>query len=252
MSCFIRTALILLLVALLAACNSNPSRKEVNDQKAAELHVKLGTGYMRQGRYEVALEKLKKALEYDPKSSTAHTVIAVLYGQIGETEKSGFHYREAVKVNPEDGGAQNNLGAYLCDQGQYAEAEQHFLKAIDNPFYKTPEAALTNAGHCARDEGNLEKAETYFRKVLGYNEQSRDALFALASIFEQRSDHFRARAFIQRYHASYQPGPDTLFLAYQIESALGNKDDAEEFANKLNSQFPNSDEAKKLGRGNSQ
>ena len=49
------------------------------------MHTELGQQYMQQGKLEIALENLNKALSFDPGYVDAHTVIAVLYERIGDT-----------------------------------------------------------------------------------------------------------------------------------------------------------------------
>jgi type IV pilus assembly protein PilF len=41
------------------------------------------------------------------------------------------------------------MGAFLCRLGRFPDAEKYFLRAVEDPFYKTPAAALANAGVCA-------------------------------------------------------------------------------------------------------
>ena len=41
---------------------------------------------MDRGQYEIALEKLKKAVAYDKTYAPAHTMLGVLYETIGENE----------------------------------------------------------------------------------------------------------------------------------------------------------------------
>src|SRR5688572_11599921 len=84
-----RLVLLLLASLSLAACatsekrTENKSDKETKKSNAADVNVSLAQNYLSQGKYEIALEKLQKALAFDPKSTSAHTVMAVLYERIG-------------------------------------------------------------------------------------------------------------------------------------------------------------------------
>ena len=153
----LRNALALLLCAFLLGCGGNgavrrsgePSQK----QSAAETNLKLGQAYMQQGQLEEALDKLQKAIELDPQSAQAHTVLAVLLERIGRHEQAGKHYALSVEMAPTVGSVLNNYGAYLCRHDRHAEADALFLRALDDPFYRTPGAALANAGVCAVQAG---------------------------------------------------------------------------------------------------
>ena len=122
---------------------------------AAELQIKLGRGYMEKGEFETAHEKLENAIRLDPRSVDAQTLMAVLYERINRPQLSEKFYQRAVELDPEDGSTNNNFGAYLCRLGRFDEADGYFLKALNDPFYKTPSAALSNAGVCAARAGHV-------------------------------------------------------------------------------------------------
>ncbi|MCW5569202.1 MAG: tetratricopeptide repeat protein, partial [Dokdonella sp.] len=101
-----RAVVVCLLALAIAGCASSgggsrpssvvdaPAKSNPDDPrtKAAKENTELGLGYMRQGKLEIALEKLNKALSADPRYTDAHTVIAVLYEQIGDRAKAEEHY----------------------------------------------------------------------------------------------------------------------------------------------------------------
>ena len=58
---------------------------------------------------------------------------------------------------------------FLCRQNRWSDAEPYFKRAADNPHYTTPEIALANAGVCALNAGDREKAEENFRAALTKN-----------------------------------------------------------------------------------
>ena len=144
---------------LLPACSGTPEKSDSENRKAAETNTALGRQYMDRGQYEISLEKLKRAVSYDQTYAPAHTMLGVLYETIGETESAEKEYRLAVKHDPTDGDVNNNLGAFLCGIGKRKEADQYFRTAVEDPFYTTPEIALSNAGSCALARGDLDKAE---------------------------------------------------------------------------------------------
>ena len=80
---------ILLLIAVLfiASCESTPKKSEESQRKAAETNTSLGRNYMDLGQYEIALEKLKRAVAHDKTYAPAHTLLGILYETIGETER---------------------------------------------------------------------------------------------------------------------------------------------------------------------
>lgn len=228
------------LALALGACGGTPSRKEVKSdaKEAAELQVKLGRGYMEQGELEVAMERLQRALQLDPRSVDAHTMMAVLNERINRPTEAESFYRKAERLAPENGDVNNNLGAFLCGTGRQREADGYFLKALDDPFYRSPAAALSNAGVCAMKAGDVAKAEDYFRRVLTTQPNNATALFELARMNYLKGDAMRARAFIQRLEASAPVDPVALDLGQRIETRLGDAAAARRYATRLQNEFP--------------
>lgn len=210
---------------------------------AARIHTELGQHYMQEGDLQTAQAKLQRALQFDPNYAPAHTVIAVLYQRIGDMPNAELHYRRAQELQPTNGGANNNLGAFLCKVGRPAEADAYFKKALNDPFYQTPEFAWINAGMCKAQTNDFRGAEADFRKALTLNPQSPDALFQLANTLYLNNDALHARAFLQRFDALGQATPAGLKLGRDIESRLGNSEAASNYTKRLQSQFPDSEQA---------
>jgi type IV pilus assembly protein PilF len=251
-----RSALIaglLLYLLLLGGCvtnqPTNPDAKTAG-RKAAESNTQLGVEYMGRGQLEVALGKLKKAVRDDPGYAPAHTVLAVLYTRLGETELAATHYKQALQTDPTDGDVNNNYGTYLCRTGKQKEAIKHFLTALDDPFYRSPAVALTNAAACVMGTDNLADADNYLRSALKYDPAFPEALLTMASLKYQQKDYLRSRAFLQRFEAVTAQTAESLFMGYEIETALRDKKTARQYLSLLNSKFPESKEAEKARRIN--
>jgi type IV pilus assembly protein PilF len=238
-------AIILALAVLLAACSSNPKPDDKEEAlRAAKTNTALGRQYTELEMYEVALEKLKRAVAYDETYAPAHTMLGVLYETIGETEQAGEEYKLAVRYDPTDGDVNNNYGSYLCSSGKTTEADKYFLIAVKDPFYESPEVAYSNAGICALEGNDLDKAESYLRQSLDYDPKLAAALLPMANVSYQQESYLRARGFLQRYEAVGVEIEESLFLGYLIESKLGDTVSAQRYQQALMEQFPNSEQAR--------
>ncbi|MEW5756041.1 MAG: type IV pilus biogenesis/stability protein PilW [Pseudomonadota bacterium] len=243
-----RTTGIIVVVALalsIAACAGN-AKKAKEAQDRADTHIRLGIGYMQQGKKDLALTNLDKAVSVAPQYASAHNAIAILYAQLGEFEQADRHYRKAVELDPKDANARNNYGAFLCDQRRYQEAYAQFEEAVKNPMYKTPELAMENAGLCAMREQNYTYAGQSFRKALETNPNLPVSLQQMAELSFRQKEYLKGRAYIQRMEAATKHNPMTLWLAIKIEEGLQAKDRATEYARQLKAQFPESEQAKSL------
>jgi type IV pilus assembly protein PilF len=236
----------LVLLVFLIGCTTTNDRSDEENRRAAETNTALGRQYMERGDYEIALEKLKRAVAYDKTYAPAHTMLGILYETIGDSASAGNAYRTAVKFDPTGGDVNNNYGAYLCGAGQRREALPYFEAAVRDPFYDTPEVALSNAGSCALAAGDLDKAETFLRQSLGYDDKLGASLLPMAEVSYKQQSYLRARGFLQRFEAVSSTTEESLLLGYAIESELGDQDSAERYRLELLERYPG---ALKAGSG---
>src|SRR5262245_55161998 len=221
----LRSACIGLAAAALTGCVTTGGSvgDPASDNEAAVANMNLGAGYLRQGNMELAIERLQRALQQDPKLVQAHTTIALAYDQIGKTEEAETHFKRATQLDADDGAAANGYAAFLCTHGnRWSDAQPYFRRAADDARYGTPEVALTNAGICARDAGELEAAEQSFRAALMRNPRYADALFNMLELTYQRGDYLQTRAFMQRYLDVRPATASVLLMCVNAERELNN------------------------------
>lgn len=235
-----------------AAPQSGLSRQQPSEssadkaRNAAQIHTELAQRYMQQGRLETALAKLKDALKFDADYTPAHTLLAVLYQKIGKYTLAEQQYRAAVKLEPDKGATNNNLGQFLCAQGKVEESIGYFKKAVADPFYATPAAAYVNAGSCLMKLGRAHDAQMQLKSALSLEPTNADALYQMAKALAAQHDYFHASAFIQRFDALGKANPAALLLGYQIESQLGDRNASQHYLKTLRDQFPDSDQSRSL------
>ena len=213
---------------------------------AAVANLNLGAAYLRQGRLTLALERLDRALDHDPRLAEAHSTIAMVYDRLGDVEEARDHHRRAIRLAPNDPATANSFGVFLCRHEHWSDAEPLFLRAAGNPHYHTPEVALTNAGICARDAGDGAKAEQYLRDALARNPVYADGLFNLAVLAFTNNELDEARLFLDRHSESAPDSAQAAWLCYQVETGLGNRGNAGRCASMLREQFPESPESAQL------
>jgi type IV pilus assembly protein PilF len=239
-------ALLLLTTLLNASCTSLLKPCPLEDKKKANINVQLGVEYMRRERYDIALERLKKALGQCSNHVEANHAMAVLYERLGEDDKAKPHYQKALVFNPQNSDVHNNYGQFLCRQKQWEEADKHFLEALKNPIYRTPEIPYSNAGLCALHNKNFAKAETYLRKALQTNPKFPRALYQMAQLNYKQKNYRQARNYLERYTEIANHTPKTLWLGIRIERIFHNQDAVASYALLLRRKFPDSEETRLL------
>ena len=237
---------LLLVLSLVTVCAhaARPPRDRGND--AALANANLGAGYLRQGRLDLAVERLQRAIKQNPRLADAHSYLAIAYDQLGMLDEAEMHYKRATQLEPNNSGAANTYAVFLCRQNRWPDAEPFFKRATENPTYSTPEVAFANAGVCARNAGDTEKAAEYFRSALVRNPTFPDALENMMELTYDAGNFMQARAFVQRYLDSQMPTASVLLMCVNVETQLKNRDGVDKCSSQLRSGFQGSPELAKL------
>ncbi len=240
----------IVLSGLLAACASTgdrpyqPKTEDLNDP--AEVNAQLGIEYMRKGMYDASLEKLKKALRQNPDLQLAQVSLAILYERLGEEDKAAQHYKRAYQIDPKDPVTLNAYGQYLCRSGELGQADEMFRAALKDPLYQYPELIYTNAGICARQGGDMARAERYFREALKRNPKYQPALQEMARSTFASQQYLATRAYLQRLQALTPLTPEFLWIGVRAESAMHNRDAMASYALVLKNRYPEAEETQQL------
>jgi type IV pilus assembly protein PilF len=226
----------------LTACSSKPEKPQPVAETPAKINADLGLGYMQQGDYKRAMEKLQTALQYNPNYDRAHHYMAELNRRLGDTESANFHYSRALELAPEDAQLRNNYGAYLCEQDRFADAEEQLLLAVNDPLFEGRLQAVENIGLCAYEAGDKVKAEKYLRSALKVNPTLPKSLLQMAILNYEQKDYLRARAYLQRYEAIAPASAESLWLGVRIEHHMGERKIMQQYAEQLSRQFPDTEQ----------
>lgn len=210
-------------------------------ERAAQLNTELGIGYLREGMLERALAKLQRAVEQDPDYADAHAALAFTYAELREPEKAREQYEKALDLNGGNAQTRNLYGVFLCTRGRLDEAMAQFQRAARDRDNDSPEVALTNAGVCEQQRGNVVGAEALFRDALERNPRYSPAMLQMADLSYRKHNYVQARAFMRRFEALVPHNAGSLSLAYRIEQALGNEAAAARYRERLRSEYPESD-----------
>jgi type IV pilus assembly protein PilF len=231
----------LLLALLLSACVAvNPQRSQ--DDKASDINVELGIGYMQQKNFILADEKLKKAIKYNPDSVKANYVYAILQDRLKQKELAEYHYKRATSLDPKNAEAANNYGAFLCRNQREVESVEYFLRALDNPLYKTPEFAYTNAAICLLKIDEKQDARKYVTKALAARDDFGSALLVMADLLFDDNNFEGTLSHLDRFHLVSQPTAKSLLLSIRSELQLNPSANIGEMSDMLETEFADSDE----------
>ena len=215
----------------------------------ARIHTELGANYFQRGQMAVALEELREAIRLDAKYGVAHSIIGLVYADLGELPKAEAAFQLAITVAPAEGEIRNNYGSYLCRQNRAKEGLEQFEISLRLPLYQTPNIALENAGHCALASGQVRAAESYFARLVQiqpFNSRGYQGLAAIA-LKTARYDAVRRQV---RMGLNAQPvSAELYFYGACAERRLNDKASEDSYTQQLRSRFADSPLNDQLRKG---
>jgi type IV pilus assembly protein PilF len=233
----------------LAACSNDSGFHKASPAHAAATNVQLAIEYMKLGKLATSRDFIERALSQDPGNPDVQMTAGLVYERLNDMPKAERAYASGFRLGKGDPNIQNTYAGFLCRTGKAVAGEKLFAEVARSPLYQTPEVALINAGVCVRGTGDLVDAERYFNRALAIHPNLPEALLQLGNIAFDRGDAAQARDIVQRYLAVNAPSPEVLWLGFRAERKLGDATTAAGFARRVQTEFPNSEQAQMMRSG---
>lgn len=215
----------------------------------ARVHVELGTAYFEVGRYDVALDEAKVALNDSPDYAPAFHLLGLAYMYIEEHDAARENFERALREVPGDPDFNNSYGWFLCARGQEREGLERLALAARNPYYRHQTRPLTNAGLCHLRLHDDAAAELQLLRAVQADPENAQALYLLADIAYRGGRYEQARSHLVRLHQAHGPSAASAWLGLRTERRLGNADAEASYASQLRSRFAESEELNLMNQG---
>jgi len=128
------------------------------------------------GHIKEAIQLYKMSLEVCP-TPEAHTFLGWAYSHEGKYDLAIQECKRAIELDPEYGNPYNDIGAYLIHQGHFEEAEYWLRQAVEAPKYEARHFAHFNLGWVMERMGRWFDAIEEYKKA-----QEHDPQYTLATI----------------------------------------------------------------------
>jgi len=248
-----KLAVIPLLLAgiLVAGCvTTTDSRfsREADREKALSSYVQLATAYIGQGNLERARHHLDRALEIDSGNAQALATMGLVYSYEGEDELAGKSFRKAVAADGDYTRGRVYYAAFLYSQGDYREASNQFSIASRDTGYKERGGVFYNLGMTEERQGNLEAAESAYRRAVELTRGEARTLLSLSRVLVEQGDYSAASRYYSRLQTLIQGNTrlahsaESLYTGIRIARHFGDKDQEASMALLLRNQYPDSSE----------
>jgi Tfp pilus assembly protein PilF len=117
------------------------------------------------GELETAIELYRQSIEAYP-TAEAHTFLGWSYSFQGKLDEAIEECKKAIEIDPEFGNPYNDIGAYLIEKGEHAEAVPWLLKAAKASRYENYHFAHYNLGRAYIALERFNDASREFQRAL--------------------------------------------------------------------------------------
>jgi serine/threonine-protein kinase len=151
------------------------------------------------GRYQDAMEQLRKAIDLDPVSRNLITELGATYRMAGEPARARELFRQSLDLEPMAYGTRTNLAATDAMEGLYSKAVAS-LEAVNNDAPGDP-WIMGHLGYAYAKAGRSADA----RRVLGSLTANSTAALHIAAVYSGLGEPDRALDWLQRGVAARSP-----------------------------------------------
>lgn len=237
---------------------SEPMKIVTRSQKIAKIHTELAAQYYDRAQLGIAIEELGKALQAEPNYPPAYNVRGLINMALHEDRQAEEDFQRSLHLDSSSSETHNNYGWFLCQRGKERDSIKHFMTALKNPLYSTPEKSYLNAGVCSRKGGNAKDADEFLQKALILRPNMPEALLGLAELSFSNGDYAGAKSYFIRFVQSGGESPqrsdsqltaESLWLGVRIERKMGDKNAEQSYALQMRKRFPDARETQLMLQG---
>lgn len=241
--------LLVLVVLLWGVVQPVWAEQQSDGRKRAQIHTELGASYFGMGKLGVALEELKIATEADSKYAPAYNILGLVHMELREFDKAEGYFQRSLDIDSNNSETHNNYGWFLCQRDRVDDAIGHFMQALKNPLYTTPEKAYLNAGECSLKKGDEKNAEEFFLRAIKFQPAPPKAFWNLAELSFRRGDYNDAQSYLDVFLKTGGMTREALWLGARIAHRLGKRDAEANYGLQLRKNFPDSRETQAFRNG---
>jgi protein O-mannosyl-transferase len=177
--------------------------------------------FLRNTYYQSEIVMWADIVKKRPANARAHNNLGMFLAERGQYAEALAHFDEACRLNPDDALAKNNLALTLANQGRVSEAIPLYLDALQRkPDYTD---AHFNLGRALVAQGDLEAAKAHFIDTVKLDPTYGEAYFGWAMALKKQG---RAAEAVEPLSRAIELRPNwaealnelSLILAAQAES----------------------------------
>ncbi|XP_038590814.1 protein O-mannosyl-transferase TMTC1-like, partial [Micropterus salmoides] len=184
----------------------------------------LGNLLKSQGKEKEAETLLKDSIRYGPHFADAYSSLASLYAEQKRFAEANEVYLKGIENCPDSSDLHNNYGVFLVDTGEGELAAAHYQQAVRlKPAHYV---AMVNLGRLLRSSNENKEAESWYKRALQVTRKV-DILTPLGALYYNTGRYEEALQ-VYREATSLQPDSTDIWLALaQVLAMAGRPKEAE-------------------------
>jgi len=181
-------------------------------EENGDIWFKIGWAYAGLGEEENAWRAYNNAIRLDPENARAFEEIGLLYLSAKRRELAKLNLERAIEIDQTRWRSYNALGVLADTEQQYDLAIKYYTAALDN----NPESAilLNNLGYSHYLAGNLDEAEMHFRIAVSADQSYLPAMANLGLIYARQRKYDQAIATLSKIMEKPQAYNDVGYIAF--------------------------------------
>ncbi|MGC8492343.1 MAG: tetratricopeptide repeat protein [Syntrophobacteraceae bacterium] len=177
-------------VALLSGCATTSQQ---SPRLSADQLKSLGEKALSANDTGASLRFLTEAERERPHDAGIEYDLALAYNQRGFKDQALQHIKKALEIKPDYPEALNTIGYMYAVNGQFDLAKDSFTKALNDPFYQTPQIPAYNLGRLYEDRGDYTNALAYYRQAVKLAPGYAQAWYEIGRVLERTGKNDEAR-----------------------------------------------------------
>jgi len=122
--------LVFMICSILSFSCAKVDQTSKEDLKIADYYLNLGTNFGKLGKYQEAVDALKKTIRIKPDHADAHYKLSFVYAKLGNNQEEVDALKKTIRIKPDHADAHYNLGSAYAELGKYQEAVDSIRQAI--------------------------------------------------------------------------------------------------------------------------
>jgi len=147
---------------------------KIQSQKKLDTLFKESYDYIRLGQEEDGINKIREFLKLNPEVSNAWFLLGWAWRRLGNYSEAKDAFIKAIEIGPKETDMLNELAICTMELGDYKSSRKYLSDALK----QEPEniKIISNMGILAIKENNYEEAEGFFRTVLEIEPEDKIAI----------------------------------------------------------------------------